>query len=738
MRTVFLIFAVFLLFSGCISEGEYSKQKKESLISSTAYDYNNDGLIDLYHYVFSEKEYKDYSIQREVYVYPNTETNSLNFNLIDETQVVDALAFFKGYSDQLKYDFEECSKEVGISAVKCAGIEHCASKCESATPKCKKLATNYPEFMGHLVYELDTANSERKSLANSINSDLWAYGSLSAAEKKNLFEDITSLYYLGVSVTEGPLFNHEEASICTKSISYSDYIQLFSLIGDIDLKAKNYKYLVTTTISSDLEEQGTAYTDLFVKEEIPISFDSDSLFLAQNSVVDDEVINWDPIRSDNNDEILFYTFESETTPDPSAWKTPEYKTRSIDLLVLQPTFFLFSIFLPLVGYHLSVSFSFLIPLMFLIVFINIFLLVYNIFKARIERKSFYRAIKNFAGVPNPGWKKDFVFGAVLFAIGIGAAFFARHVPDQTLQIFSLMVFIFEDYSALISIFGIIVGSLFVFISLQSLVNSLMLQMSYSGVVKKERKIVLGEVEELKQKLQELKVLIDQYRVEGFDITQGYNVYVSIPMDRLSKITKDNLSKEASFIENSLDKVENVISLMKERKSNAEKNWASWSDSIKKEFAENNEVYLSRLTFIPVALRTWAANKFVSENALGGVFFEGQVLRKKEVAPTEVVNKVMESGNIINALVVKDDKPFLTVVNSGNKTVFLGLFLKLSSYLKTFLRKYNQKEYKYLMGIGNNRVFALVTRGNVESLIVCPTEKFKQGFEQWKEVLKNIK
>ena len=42
-----------------------------------------------------------------------------------------------------------------------------------------------------------------------------------------------------------------------------------------------------------------------------------------------------------------------------------------------------------------------------------------------------------------------------------------------------------------------------------------------------------------------------------------------------------------------------------------------------------------------------------------------------------------------------------------------------------------------MGIGDKVVFALVQRGDLESLIVCPTDKFKDGFEQWKEILNNI-
>jgi hypothetical protein len=265
----------------------------------------------------------------------------------------------------------------------------------------------------------------------------------------------------------------------------------------------------------------------------------------------------------------------------------------------------------------------------------------------------------------------------------------------------------------------------------------MLQLSYSQVLKKETEVVKSEAKELDFRLEELKEMIDEYKKEGFDTTDAYEVYVSVPKESSLKINKDNVEKKGTFVERSLNKIENVIAIMKERKEYAQKNWPEWSKSISNALEKEKELYLSNALFIPVSLRSWAVNKFISENTGKGIILEGDVLKIKQEAPTHLAEIAMESGNIANAIILKNDKIVLSIINSGNKTIILGLMFKLKSYLKTFVLKQNQKEYKYFMGISNNMVFALMKRGEIESLIFCPADKFKSGFEQWREVLSHM-
>lgn len=735
MRWLLVLCTVFILFSGCVSETEYSEQESETLLSSAAYDQDEDGIIDFYHYVFKEEEFEDYSIKRQIYVYPENSISSFDFEILDEHEVLDALTLFDDYSDQLKSEFEECSKKVGIATTKCANVEHCTEKCLE-TSGCKKLAETYPDFMGYLIISLDQASSERISLTNSINADLWDYASLSTVEKKELFDNLNSLYLLGSSVLNGPLYTHEEVNLCSHSFGYYSYNELSSLIGVKELTPTNYKYLVVLEISRP-ESEEEQYLDLFVKEEIATSFVGDSLYLVQEASVEDESIEWSPVRSDKSKEILFYEYDSTEAPNPAVWKTPGYKIRSIDLMLLQPSFFLFSIFLPISNYYVALSLSIAVPAILLIILVNLILLAYNVVRAEMEKKTIYRAMKNFVGVPNLRWKKDLVFGAVLFVIGLGASFFAEHVTDETLQIFNLVERIFEDYVALISVFCTVVGSLFMFVSVNSMAKGIILRYSYEGVQKKEKESVLKEVEELKEKREQLKNLIEDYRKKGFDVTEAYNVYVSIPTDRISKITYKNIEHETRFIESSLHKIENVLSLLNERKDSTEKNWPEWSKAIMNLFQKEETIHLSSMNFVPYSLRNWAANKFISEHPEMGIVFEGESMKKKEISPDELIQEVLKSGFVLDALVLKDGEPFLAAVNTGNKTVMQGLLVKLSTYLRTFLKKSNQKEYKYVMGISNTVVFALVKREELESLIICPTDKFKEGFEQWKVVLDRL-
>lgn len=736
MKKILPLLLVLILFAGCISEEPYSEKKSEILLSEDIYDNNNDGEVDLYHYTYSKKEYGNYEMQREVYITPHFEISSLNFNLLDENEAMDALESFDDYSDQIKDDFDSCAEKVGIANVKCANVEYCSSKCAEASASCKKLAEKYPTLMGKLVFSLDNAMSDRISLTNSITSDLYSYGSLSASEKQQLFGDLNSLYSLGLSITQGPLFTHKETGICTSSLSYSSYTDLFSMLGIQQLKPSSYTYTVLITMYNT-QEDPSKYADLFVKETLPVSIDSDSLDSAQIYTLKNKELEFSPVKSDKTSEIIYYSYESEETPSTSMFKTPQLKIRTIDLFILTPSFFIFELLLPFSNYYIAFSLAVSFPLIFFIILLNFLTLAYNLLRAKLGKKTIYNAMKGFVGVPNLAWKKDIVFGFVLFAVGIGAAFFSANVPDQTLQISKLFGYIFEDYAGLISVFCIIVGSVFFYISIQSAVKAALLQYSYAGIRKKEQEEALSEVKELSEKLNVLKKIIDECKEEGFDISEAYNVFVSIPGGKLSEITPATIERESKFVESSLHKVENVISLMKERRQNAEKNWEEWSKKMLEMIGRNREVYLSSLSFIPVSLRAWAANRFVNEHGTKGIFFEGEVIRKKEIAPEELVNQIVKSGNIINALVLKDEKPFLSIVTSGNKTVIIGLFLKLSSYLRTFMKKSHQKEYKYVMGIGNSAVLTVVKKGSLESMILCPTKKFKEGFDQWKDILDNL-
>ncbi len=737
MRRILGLFIVLFLLFGCISEGTYSNQKNELSSEANEYDFLDNGLYDFYHYTFSKVDYDGYSISREVYVYPKYSITSFSFNQLNKAKISEALSLFGEFSDEVKSNFETCSKKLGIANVKCGIIEQCAAKCYESSSECKRLVQLYPEFAGYEVLTIDEANSERIKLTNAINADIWGYESLSAIGKQKLFENLRELYSLSVFVTNGPVFYPNTLSLCSGEIDYSNYKTLMILLGNESIEPEGYEYFVILNVERTNSLGTNEYADLFVKEKIPITIIPGSVNIVQDSSLSGNVIEWYPIKSEKKQEILFYSFESQYSPDQIIWKTPQFKKREIDLTLLLPSFSIFGILVLALGYYNAVSFAIAIPLIIVIFLLNLIILLYNVVLSKIKKYSIYRAIKNFVGIPNLSWKKDLVFGAVLFAIGIGASFFALHTDETQIEISKLLSLLFEDYAALISVFCSVIGLLFIYTSLQSFVKSQMIQLSYSEVLKKETDIVKSEAKELDLRLEELKKMIDEYEKEGFDTTESYEVYISIPKEGALKISKENVEKKGAFVERSLNKIENSIAIMKERKEYAQKNWPEWSKLISNELEKEKELYISNALFIPVSLRSWAINRYLSENSGKNIVLEGDILKIKQEAPTKLAENAMESGNITNAIILKNDKVVLSIVNSGNKTLVLGLMFKLKSYLKTFVLKQNQKEYKYFMGISNSMVFALMKKGEIESLIFCPADKFKVGFEQWKEVLSHM-
>jgi len=741
MRRIFLLFIVLFLFFGCVSEKPYSTQNSESELSSDIIDPNSDSIADFYQYTFSKVDSEGYSVQREVYVFPQQSAGSTAFKTLSEEELSALLTSFVSFEEEKRTAVDSCFESMGLTGG-CVDYASCNHFCAEHSSKCKEISEKYYDYLGYSILELYKIKTSMVDLTNSINNRLYMYDSLTLTQKASLISDLNSFYALSVKAMKSPLYTDPELQLCSNpSTSFSQWNAIKSGIASYALQTDTYDYLVVLKLERAAEKENE-YIDIFVKDKSPVG--AFSVNSPQEIESSGGWVNWPIIKPYTTDSILFYYFSSEDSPESISWKTPSVKTRELDLSFLGISFFLFNSFLPISNYYISLGLAIAIPLLLLALLVNVLLLAFNLLSAKLRKESKYKAIKNFVGVPNTEWKKDILFGAIIAAIGFGATFFAEHISEKNLVVFKVPEYIFGDYAGFIGIFCIIVGLGFIFFALLASVKLSMLKGSYLGVIKVEKETVKVDITHLKEKLAILRTLIKELQQDGLEITEAYEVYTSIPLAKLEKNAAKKTAEEGEEVraelkelENSIDKVDSMISMLRERKESANSEWPKWSEKLKEILIDKEGVYLSNLTFIPVPLRRWTVNRFIKENTDMSLALEGEVLKKTKTDPMILINKMIEEGLIQNVLVYKDGKEVVSVVRKGNKTMYSVLAMKLLSYLKTFLDKFGRKEYKYVMGIGNNTVFAIVNKGGKESIILTEREKFKDAFEKWKDVLNKI-
>lgn len=740
MRRIFLLFIVLFLFFGCVSEKPYSSQKSESELSSDIIDPNSDSIADFYQYTFSKVDSEGYSVQREVYVFPQQSAGSTAFKSLSEEELSALLTSFVSFEEEKRTAVDSCFDSMGLTGG-CVDYASCNHFCSEHSAECKEISEKYYDYLGYSILELYKIKTSMVDLTNSINNRLYMYNSLTLTQKADLISSLNEFYALSVKAMKSPLYTDPELQLCSNpSTSFSQWNAIKSGIASYAIQTDSYEYLVVLKLERAPEKENE-YVDLFVKDKSPVG--AFSVNSPQEIESEGGWVSWPIIKPYTSNSILFYYFSSEDSPESLSWKTPSVKTRELNLSFLGISFFLFKTFLSISNYYIALGLAIAIPLLLLALLVNLLLLVFNLLSAKLKRESKYKAIKSFVGVPNTEWKKDILFGAIITAIGFGATFFAEHISETNLVVFKVPEYIFGDYAGFIGIFCIIVGLGFIFFAFLASIKLSMLKGSYLGVIKMEKETVKIDITHLKEKLATLRALIKELQQDGLEITEAYEVYTSIPLAKLEKDASkkteegEEVEGELKELETNLDKVDSMISMLRERKESAESDWPKWAEKLKEILADKEGVYLSNLTFIPVPLRRWTVNKFIKENTDMSLALEGEVLKKTKIDPMILINKMVEDGLVQNVLVYKDGKEVVSVVRRGNKTMYSVLVMKLLSYLKTFLDKFGRKEYKYVMGIGNNTVFAIINKGGKESLILADRDKFKDAFEKWKDVLNKI-
>jgi|GEM_PF-6276126 len=740
MRRILPLFIVLLLLFGCVSEKPYSSQKSESELSSDILDPNGDSIADFYYYTFSKVKTDGYSIQREVYVFPEQSAGSTSFKSLSDEELSALLTAFISFEEEKRAAVDSCFESMGLKGG-CVDYASCNHFCSEYSPECKEISEKYYDYLGYSILELYKIKTSLVDLTNSINNRLYMYESLTLTQKADLINDLNSFYLESVKAMGSPLYTDPELQLCSNpSTSFSQWNVIKSGIASYTLQADSYGYLVILKLEREAEKENN-YIDLFVKDNSPTG--AFSINSPQEITSEGGWVNWPIIKPYTSSSILFYYFSSADSPESISWKTPSVKTRELDLSFLGISFFVFNSFYPISNYYIALGLAIAIPLLLLSLLVNLVLLAYNLLSVKIKKESNYKAIKSFVGVPNTEWKKDILFGAIITAIGFGATFFAEHITENKLVVFKVPDYIFGDYAGFIGIFCLIVGLGFIFFAVLASIKLSMLKGSYQGVIRVEKETVKVDITHLKEKLATLRALIKELQQDGLEVTEAYEVYTSIPLAKLEKEASrkteegEEVEGELKELENNINKVDSMVSMLKERKESAESEWPKWNEKLKEILADKEGVYLSNLTFIPVPLRRWTVNKFIKENTEMSLALEGEVLKKTKTDPMILINKMVEDGLIQNALVYKDGKEVVSVIRKGNKTMYSVLTMKLLSYLKTFLDKFGKKEYKYVMGIGNNTVFAIINKGGKESLILADREKFKDAFEKWKDVLNKI-
>ncbi|MBN2477897.1 hypothetical protein JXB01_01265 [Candidatus Micrarchaeota archaeon] len=738
MRRILLLSAVLMVLSGCVTETEFSSVSKESAADFQSFDFDGNGIVDAYSYISNtySPEGTSVTLQRTVLASAERESSGISFENISFTNAQEIKMEYNNLVESSQEEFDVCSSKLGLQNVQCPDENTCVKICSSYSPVCRRVSEDYPDILGPSILSFQKNKIDSVNKIDSMKNKIFSVEMLSPAQLEDLADDLVDLKNSITALYTNPLYLVEGPAICTYSETPLKILdQMSEKIAGISTIDKEYEYTVLIRIQNKDNKQ--SYEDIFVKDVVPAEYTSGSLYSTQNIKIEGDAVFWDAVRP-YGDETRYavYTFKSSTPPQDIAWNKASVKIKSLDLSILAFSFSVFDFFIISGDYYLSLSMAVLLPAVIFVVIINILLFAFFYLRAKLEKKSQYRAVKDFVGVTNPNWRKDIIFGAVLFLVGSGLSFFTA-VTDGELVIPNAINYILTDYVGLISTFCIVFGGVTVYLGLQSKIKEMLLQSTYRVTIQEDKEAALSNLADLKEKSAELKKFIDELSKEEFDISDAYRVYTSIPLKKINTLAEKKDTSENVEVMKLLNMVENAVELLKEKKENAEQSWQSWENYISKQLEDKEDLYVSTLITIPSSLRLWAVNRYIQKHLEEGLALEGELIRKKTLSPEAMTAALIKEGLIKGAVVLKDSKPVLSLLSAGSKNITTALTIKLISYLKTFLKKRNQKEYKYLMGIGNSNAFILVKSGETESLILCEKGKFKEAFERWKQTLKRF-
>jgi len=740
--------AFLLLLSGCVEQKSYEVSKSEVAISAEAHDLDSDGLDDYAVYGFAPQLHDEAGMrvtrQVGVAVVSSGAFTSIDPNLTD-IDLLEADQKLEQFSDSWKASETECRQSLGLVGVVCSDIVTCSSLCSSNNVvKCRKIADDYEEALGGAIISFVQDNDRIRSGIFDARKDVLKMRGADESERAEFIDGLSDLIGYVALINTNPVYTNSALKLCAPSdFGASFIVEAIDAIGTYERTPQEYRYSVALQVAPTKEPGagGVEVGGVGLTERLPswivsgsdVSSSSDITVLESGSEI---VIEWESKRSSDDGYILYYEFTSQEPPEVvlASLKTPGLEVRRINLIALEATDWVYALVYGIGGnFYIALGTALGFSISVLLLLYNMAVLVFTTISERAAGFSFTRGFRKAFGRTDIRWKSDGVVALIALIAGSYVAMFFAVSPSSLPRLIETLEILLTDLAGMLAAWLVLVGVLMLYLAFENLAKLTILERAYGMVIREEKEAFAQKAERLKERLRDLAKLIEEYRVEEFDVGQEYDTLASISADKVDSLAKSMSARSRSIIDDDLNRVENAIGALKERKRTADSKWPEWKKMMDDLLADRNELYASSLNSVPSSLRLWAMGKYVKE-AGAGVVLDRDAIKKRKVTAGKMVAGMMEAGLIKGAVTIKDEKLDMTDFGGHSETVLAALSFKMRGYLRTLGRNLGQREPNSLVAIGKDTVIVYLRNHHFQSVVFVKKDKFKEAMERWKAAI----
>lgn len=741
-----MLFVILLLSFGCIEEKGFPSTKSEQLLSKEEVDLDNDGINDylVYDYTPVTISGAGVKVQRQVTVATQTTATytAINPDLTDVDLLIADQNLDEFSKSRIQAD-TACSNKIGLVGVACSDVTTCARLCSGASVKCKKIAATHEEVLADSMISYVQSNNEIRSLILDARRMVLNLRETTDEERGAFLGKIESMIGGVAAINSNPLYTHPEVLLCSHSDFGVDYLlEAASIIGNYSTAPSSYHYTVLLSVkptqqtaSEGVEVGGVGLTDSIPRTAVP---NGEQISSVQDLTVSesgaDVEVGWESGKPSKEGYLLSYEFMSTEPPEsvlPSL-KVPTVTIRTINLSWLAPiNMLLLTVHGILENYFLALGIALGLTLSVLLFAYNMVVLVFSMVREKAVGGTFTAGFRKAFGRTDVRWKGDIIVAVILLAVGFYLTTFVATQPAVLPPLLETVDVLLTDnwgtFGLGLALIGVVMG----YMAVENLAKIIILERAYGMVIRQEKDMFLARAATLKERIKELKGLVDEYSKEEFDVSKEYDVLSSMRSETVDKLAKTMTAQSKTLIDEQLTRVDNSISSLRERKKLADENWSKWKDMITKLLDEQEEVYISSLGTIPASLRAWAFGRYAKEVGPENITFERDSLKKRKMTVRDLVQDMMDRGLIKGAVVLKQKKIEAAEFTDGGNTVMKILSMKLRSYLFSLAKELGQSQPKSFAAVGERNVLLLMKGRTIESMIAVPKDKFKEAVEYWK-------
>ncbi|MEM4358947.1 MAG: hypothetical protein QXT45_00245 [Candidatus Bilamarchaeaceae archaeon] len=745
MRLVLLsILVVFLLLFGCIAEEGYSEIKKESITKRQIYDIDEDGVWDYAVYTFSPiKIEKKTEIQRIVTISRIQHAVYSSFYDITDIDLLTADEKLNRFSQKKKVDENLCLRNIGLIGVRCPTVESCTYLCKANSGKCREVAEYYPEVIGGSALLYTTSGISVDQMATNTRNLIVELRHAPEEQKNLVLSNIENIKNEIANMNSNPLVSYQEFALCEQSnYGVADLNAAAAIIGNYSQETIGYKYNVLLVIRNTDSSASEKLIGADVEDALsPSTAQSDISSYQRITTEKREKVRWTPSGVTERGYVLHYYFQSTKEPDIvlPMLAVPNVKVRRLDFTMAMPINSVFLLFLGITnnvyfaaGIALGILFALLI---FLYTF---FVLIIKVIEHKLSGKRFADAVRKAFGRTGIRWKLDLPLAVILLLIGFYvSSYIAPPAPANIVTIFDVAQALIEPVGFMGFAFSVI-GVVLLYDGIENLAKIITIERYYGAIVREEKLDYMGNIRRLKEKLEELKKLVEEYSSEEFDVSAEYGIASAISTKRIEMFEKKMTPSNIDAVEEALGKVESALESLKERKAAADENWPKWKATIDALLTEKNEVTTALLMGIPASLRTWALTRYAKEKAAEGVVFEKDILKKKKVTIDALLKEMVKSGHLKGGIVIKSENVVASYMEGDKSpTVHAALLFRLRAYLHSLGKTLALGTPVSFVSVGDKAVFVLMKTMEYECGLFVQRDVFKEAIEKWRTKIKTV-